>query len=75
MRIVVLTDKLDVNEPNQTFVAFIDNGTLWLDGHDIRLSRTHHQFNRIYSAKGIHPTLSASEMSGRYYVCEIIDEM
>lgn len=32
------------------------------------LSRTHKQFNRIYDAKGIHPTLSSQEASGRYFI-------
>lgn len=32
------------------------------------LSRVHKQPNRIYSAKGTHPTLSAQEKSGRYFI-------
>jgi DNA (cytosine-5)-methyltransferase 1 len=32
------------------------------------LSRTHKQANRIYDAKGIHPTISSQEASGRYFV-------
>lgn len=32
------------------------------------LSRTHRQPNRIYSALGSHPTLSAQETAGRYYI-------
>jgi len=32
------------------------------------LSRTHKQPNRIYSCEGTHPTLSAQEMSGRYFI-------
>lgn len=32
------------------------------------LSRVHKQCNRIYSSEGVHPTLSSSEISGRYYV-------
>lgn len=32
------------------------------------LSRSHKQFNRIYSDQGTHPTLSAQETSGRYYI-------
>ncbi len=31
-------------------------------------SRVHRQFNRIYSAKGTHPTVSSQEKSGRYYI-------
>jgi len=32
------------------------------------LSRVHKQCNRIYSAEGVHPTLSAQETAGRYYI-------
>jgi DNA (cytosine-5)-methyltransferase 1 len=32
------------------------------------LSRVHKQVNRIYSTRGTHPTISASETSGRYYI-------
>lgn len=32
------------------------------------LSRVHKQPNRIYSCEGVHPTLSAQESSGRYYI-------
>lgn len=32
------------------------------------LSRVHKQPNRIYSAKGIHPTISSQEYSGRYFI-------
>ena len=32
------------------------------------LSRCHKQPNRIYSCDGIHPTLSSSETSGRYFI-------
>lgn len=71
MKIIVLTDKFDIDEPNQIFVGYLDNGTEWINGNDKKLSRTHRQFNRIYSSKGIQPALSASELSGRYYVCEI----
>lgn len=31
-------------------------------------SRVHRQFNRIYSDKGTHPTISSQEKSGRYYI-------
>lgn len=34
----------------------------------LHLSRVHKQPNRIYSIKGIHPTLSAGETSGRYFI-------
>ena len=32
------------------------------------LSRVHKQPNRIYHINGVNPTLSSSEMSGRYYI-------
>jgi len=32
------------------------------------LSRVHKQPNRIYSSKGVHPTLSSQESSGRYFI-------
>jgi DNA (cytosine-5)-methyltransferase 1 len=36
--------------------------------NSLHLSRVHRQPNRIYSAKGTHPTLSSQEKAGRYYV-------
>ncbi len=32
------------------------------------LSRVHKQPNRIYSAKGIHPTIASQESAGRYFI-------
>lgn len=32
------------------------------------LSRVHKQPNRIYSVRGVHPTLPSQEVSGRYYI-------
>jgi len=32
------------------------------------LSRVHKQCNRIYSSEGTHPTLSSSEIAGRYHI-------
>jgi DNA (cytosine-5)-methyltransferase 1 len=34
----------------------------------LHLSRVHKQTNRIYDAKGIHPTISSQEASGRYFI-------
>ncbi len=34
----------------------------------LHLSRVHRQPNRIYCATGTHPTISASETGGRYYI-------
>lgn len=42
-----------------------ENGTRPNTNH---LSRVHKQPNRIYSELGIHPTLSAGESSGRYWI-------
>lgn len=39
-----------------------------LSAGGLKLSRTHRQCNRIYSIEGIHPTLSAQESSGRYFI-------
>lgn len=38
------------------------------------LSRVHKQLFRIYRTDGTHPTLSASESSGRYYILESMSE-
>lgn len=34
------------------------------------LSRVHKQPNRIYSSKGIHPTIASQEQSGRYFILD-----
>lgn len=39
-----------------------------VDKDKLYLSRCHKQPNRIYSSNGIHPTISSSETSGRYYI-------
>lgn len=36
----------------------------------LHLSRVHKQPNRIYSSKGMHPTLVAQEKSGRYWILD-----
>ena len=36
--------------------------------NNLHHSRTHKQPNRIYSSEGTHPTLSAQETSGRYWI-------
>lgn len=38
----------------------------------LHLSRTHRQTSRIYDYNYIHPTLTASEQSGRYYILDHI---
>lgn len=37
----------------------------------LHLSRVHKQPNRIYSVRGTNPTLSAQEISGRYFILDI----
>lgn len=52
------------------FVGYV-NGALRKKGaveNTEHLSRVHRQINRIYSSNGTHPTLSASETSGRYCI-------
>lgn len=45
--------------------AFRKNG---VKGRDINTSAVHKQCNRIYSDKGVHQCLCASELSGRYFI-------
>jgi DNA (cytosine-5)-methyltransferase 1 len=71
MKIAILAEKLSQEGDSEIFCGYIDNGR-WLSHENPFLSRSHRQPNRIYSANGIHPTLSSSETQGRYYVCEII---
>lgn len=52
------------------FIGYM-NGNLRKKGvvdNTEHLSRVHKQINRIYSTDGVHPTISASETSGRYYI-------
>lgn len=72
-RVFILRDKVLAKEPVEIFGGFID-GNKWLPGADLTQSRSHHQYNRIYSSLVIHPTLSSSETQGRYYVYEIIHD-
>ncbi len=51
----------------EVFVGYFD-GKLRFDNCSLFLSRTHSQPNRIYSAMGVQPTLSASETLGRYWI-------
>ena len=53
--------------PKEVFVGFFE-GKYSFDNCSIFFSRTHSQPNRIYSANGVHPTLSASETLGRYWI-------
>lgn len=52
------------------FVGYRNKGT-WKTGvrpNTEHLSRVHRQPNRIYSAKGIHPTIPSQETSGRFWI-------
>lgn len=66
--------KLIDNPTNQKdsgliFAGYLDKTTRkGVKANSLHLSRVHRQPNRIYSAKGTHPTLSSQESAGRYYV-------
>lgn len=52
------------------FVGYRNKGT-WKTGirpNTEHLSRVHRQPNRIYSTKGIHPTIPSQETSGRFWI-------
>lgn len=68
-RIVLIEDRLNISVPEEIFCGYIEGG-LWIKDADPRLSRSHRQPNRIYSSKGIHPSINSSETQGRYYVYE-----
>lgn len=44
------------------------NKKMWVEGGDKSASRNHRQPFRIYSADGVHRTISAQETSGRYFI-------
>ncbi|WP_242056514.1 MULTISPECIES: DNA cytosine methyltransferase [unclassified Nostoc] len=47
------------------------NKNIWKTGirpNTEHLSRVHHQPNRIYSIKGVHPTIPSQETSGRFFI-------
>lgn len=69
-KIVLFPDKLrEESITEEIFCGYIEGGLFLKDGN-VRLSRTHRQPNRIYSANGIHPTISSSETQGRYFIAE-----
>ena len=67
-KIVIFPERLKDCEDKEIFCGYIE-GESWLKKENRMFSRAHRQFNRIYSAKGIHPALSSSETQGRYYIC------
>lgn len=53
------------------FIGYRNNKTIRKKGvrlNTYHLSRVHRQPNRIYSADGVHPTLSSQETSGRFFI-------
>ena len=56
------------------FVGFFNKNLRKVDNQNINpyLSRYHKQPNRIYHIDGVHPTLSAQESSGRYFLYDDI---
>lgn len=47
------------------------NKNIWKKGireNTLHLSRVHRQPNRIYSIKGVHPTIPSQESSGRFFI-------
>jgi len=47
------------------------NKAIWKKGireNTLHLSRVHRQPNRIYSIKGVHPTIPSQETSGRFFI-------
>jgi hypothetical protein len=67
-KIVIFNDFLDINsDTDAIFVGYVEN-KLFLEKESVMLSRAHRQPNRIYSTKGIHPAICASETQGRYYI-------
>lgn len=67
MRAVRVFGDIVTRQAREVFAGYFE-GKLRFQDSSIFLSRTHSQPNRIYSANGVHPTLSASETLGRYWV-------
>lgn len=65
-----LIDSPTVQPSGLVFVGYRNKNlrTVGIRPNTEHLSRIHRQPNRIYSADGVHPTLSAQETSGRYFV-------
>lgn len=66
----VVINKLPTDSDGIDFVGYLEgNKRIKNPTEDqLKLSRTHRQPNRIHSDYGIHPALSASEVSGRYNI-------
>lgn len=71
----VILDKTQIKKQSKSGLIFCGylKGNLRKVGtreNTEHLSRTHKQLMRIYSSHGTHPTLAASETSGRYHIFE-----
>jgi DNA (cytosine-5)-methyltransferase 1 len=65
-----LIDNPKTQESGLIFVGY-RNKNIWKKGvreNTEHLSRVHRQPNRIYSVKGIHPTIPSQETSGRFFI-------
>lgn len=67
-----LIDSPKVSPNGMKFVGYLNKKgrTNGVREGTLHLSRSHRQINRIYDINHIHPTLTASEMSGRYFVLD-----
>lgn len=65
-----LIDHPKVSPNNMCFVGYLNKNIRkkGVKEDSLHLSRVHKQINRIYSSDYVHPTLTSSETSGRYYI-------
>ena len=70
MRQIEIFGNITKRRERETFVCYF-LGKLRFESGDLHNSRMHSQPNRIYSAMGIHPTLSSSETLGRYWIAYV----
>lgn len=65
-----LIDCPKVSPNNMCFVGYLNKNIRkkGVKEDSLHLSRVHKQINRIYSSDYVHPTLTSSETSGRYYI-------
>lgn len=65
----LLSNTSQQKESGLIFAGYLNKTTRkGVKENSLHLSRVHRQPNRIYSAKGTHPTLSSQEKAGRYYI-------
>lgn len=65
-----LLDNTKVQDSGLIFCGY-RNKNVWKKGireNTLHLSRVHRQPNRIYSIKGVHPTIPSQESSGRFFI-------